>query len=101
MRMRFTLANPYALRHTNGAPAKPFCTYRRCKDKEPVRSVRFGVVCLVLLLPALSRAQQEPEELLPAGTQLYLRWDGVEAHRKAYSQTALGKMLQGDTGRFL
>jgi hypothetical protein len=62
---------------------------------------RSGVLCLLLLFPALSRAQQEPEDLLPVGTQVYLRWDGIDAHRTAYSQTALGKMLQGDTGRFL
>ena len=61
---------------------------------------RSAVVCLLLLLPAMSRAQQEPENLLPAGAQVYLRWDGVDAHRQAYSQTALGKMLQGDSGRF-
>jgi hypothetical protein len=44
---------------------------------------------------------QPPEQLLPAGTQLYARWDGVDAHRFAYGKTALGKILLGDTGNFL
>jgi hypothetical protein len=62
---------------------------------------RSEMVFLLLLLPGVSRAQQEPERLLPAGTQVYLRWDGIEAHRLAYAKTALGKMMLGDTGRFL
>src|SRR5262249_56692238 len=41
------------------------------------------------------------EQLLPAGTQIYLRWDGIAAHRAAYGKTALGQMMQGDTGTFL
>ena len=40
---------------------------------------RSAVLCLLLLLPAVSKAQQEPENLLPAGAQVYLRWDGVDA----------------------
>jgi hypothetical protein len=55
----------------------------------------------VCLAPAVARAQNAPEDLLPAGTQVYLRWDGVEAHRASYDKTALGKMMQGDTGRFV
>src|SRR5262249_4682861 len=62
---------------------------------------RWGIVALVLLLPAVGRGQEAPEQLLPAGTQVYLRWDGVEAHRAAYAKIALGKMLQGDTGKFI
>lgn len=46
-------------------------------------------------------AQDAPEDLLPATTQLYARWDGVKAHGNAYATTALGKMLAGDTGTFL
>jgi hypothetical protein len=56
---------------------------------------------LCLLLPALGRAQEAPEQLLSGKTQVYLRWDGIEAHRAAYSKTALGKMMQGDTGTFI
>ncbi len=52
-------------------------------------------------LPASLMAQDAPEDLLPATTQLYARWDGVPAHASAYAKTALGKMLAGDTGEFL
>jgi hypothetical protein len=46
-------------------------------------------------------AQDAPEDLLPASTQLYARWDGVTAHAGLYAKTALGKMLAGDMGTFL
>jgi hypothetical protein len=61
----------------------------------------FGLALVLLAFPQLSAAREAPEQLLPAGTQVYFRWDGIEAHRSAYAQTALGKMLAGDTGRFL
>ncbi len=60
-----------------------------------------GVFLLALLAPTLARAQEEPERLLPATTQIYLRWDGIEAHRADYAKTALGKTLEGDTGKFI
>jgi hypothetical protein len=62
---------------------------------------RWGLVFLLLLVPAVARAQDAPEQLLPAGTQVYLRWDGIDAHKAAYDKVALGKMLQGDTGKFV
>jgi hypothetical protein len=62
---------------------------------------RFGLVVCLLLVPQVARAQQAPDRLLSANTQLYLRWDGVEAHRAAYEASALGKTLHGDTGKFL
>jgi hypothetical protein len=37
-----------------------------------------------------------PERLLPASAQVYLRWDGVAAHREQYAQTALGQLLTRD-----
>jgi hypothetical protein len=55
---------------------------------------------LVLLAPGLARAQVVPESLLPAGAQVYYRWDGVEAHKAAYAQSGLGRMMRGDTGTF-
>ncbi len=61
----------------------------------------FGIAVVLLYVPTLARAQDAPEDLLPAGTQLYVRWDGIDAHRPAYEKTALGKMLQGDTGKFV
>lgn len=64
-------------------------------------SRRLGWALLVLLAPAAARAAEAPERLLSAGTQVYLRWDGVQAHRAAFDKTALGKIMQGDAGRFL
>src|SRR6185369_2013131 len=58
------------------------------------------VVLAVLLAPGLARAQ-EPEQLLSAKTQFYFRWDGQKPHRDAYQKTALGKMMQGDTGKMI
>ncbi len=62
---------------------------------------RAGFALLLLLFPLLARAEETPEQLLPAATQVYLRWDGVEAHRAAYDKSALGQMMQGDTGAFV
>jgi hypothetical protein len=62
---------------------------------------RIALAFPLLLLAPVARAEEEPEQLLPAGTQVYLRWDGVEAHRASYEKTALGKMMQGDTGAFI
>lgn len=70
------------------------------------------ILLLALLLPLLPNRQagarqsrqvgtQPPEHFLSAGTQLYLRWDGVEVHKDAQAKTALGQMLAGDTGVFL
>src|SRR5438874_9624996 len=64
-------------------------------------SRRVPAALVLLLLAGVARAQEAPEALLPATTQVYFRWDGVEAHRAAYDKTALGKMMQGDTGAFL
>ena len=48
-----------------------------------------------------SGRRRPPEQLLPATTQVYLRWDGVDAHRASYEKTGLGQMMNGDTGRFV
>ncbi|HTU88477.1 MAG TPA: hypothetical protein VMF69_00120 [Gemmataceae bacterium] len=57
---------------------------------------------LLLLLSGLSSAAEDvPERLLPATTQIYLRWDGVDAHQAAYGKTSLGRMMKGDTGAFI
>jgi hypothetical protein len=61
-----------------------------------------GLASLLLLTPALARgADDAPERLLPATTQIYLRWDGIDAHKTAYSKTSLGQMMKGDTGSFI
>ena len=62
---------------------------------------RHGLALLLLLFPGLIRAQEAPENLLPAAAQVYLRFDGIDPHRAAYLKTGLGQMLQGDTGTFL
>jgi hypothetical protein len=67
-------------------------------------SKRFAIALVLVLLPRLARAEElknpSPEQLLSANTQVYVRWDGLKAHRAAYEKTALGKMMQGDTGKF-
>jgi hypothetical protein len=61
-----------------------------------------ALTSLLLLVPAFARgAEDVPERLLPATTQIYIRWDGVEAHRAAYAKTGLGQMMKGDTGTFI
>ena len=60
-----------------------------------------GLALLILFLPTLASAQEAPERLLSEKTQVYLRWDGMEAHQAAFDKTALAKILQGDLGRFL
>src|SRR5262249_1502772 len=45
--------------------------------------------------------EDSPEQLLPATMQIYLRWDGIGAHRAAYAKTSLGQMMQGDSGTFV
>jgi hypothetical protein len=60
----------------------------------------FPVVALLLLPPAV-RAQELPERLLPAGTHLYFRWDGVAGQQAAFDKTALAQIFEGDTGRLL
>jgi hypothetical protein len=62
---------------------------------------RSWLVCLLILVPGLASAQNVPERLLPGGSQVYLRWDGINKHRAAFDNTAVGKMLKEDTGKFL
>lgn len=46
-------------------------------------------------------AQAKLDSYLPAHSQLYLSWDGIDAHRDVFNKSAIGKTLQGDTGKFL
>lgn len=63
---------------------------------------RHCALALVLFFaPALCMAQDAPEDLLSSKTQIYVRWDGNSAHQKAYDKTAMGKIMQGDLGKFL
>src|SRR5262245_37584476 len=59
-----------------------------------------ALALVFLFLPSLASAQNVPERLLSDKTQVYLRWDGLDAHRAAFDKTALAKILQGDMGRF-
>jgi hypothetical protein len=43
-------------------------------------------------------AADAPEKLLPASTQLYVRWDGVTAHNKAYKESIWGPVMAGPSG---
>lgn len=61
-----------------------------------------GLALVLLIIPGLVRAEdQAPEKLFSDATQIFLRFDGIEGHRAAFEKTALGKTLQGDTGKFL
>src|SRR5438309_2293744 len=62
---------------------------------------RLWLATLLVMVPEVSWAQSPPERFLPAGSQVYLSWDGIDKHRAAFDKTALGKMLQEDTGKFL
>lgn len=42
-----------------------------------------------------------PEQLLAKDCLAYLRFDGVDAHRKSFDQTAAAQVLNGDLGEFL
>jgi hypothetical protein len=53
------------------------------------------------LFPITVWGQVTPEQMLSAGNQFYIRWDGVKAHQAAHARTAVGQMLAGDTGVFL
>ncbi len=62
---------------------------------------RHVALCLLVLTPGIASAQNVAERLLPGGSQIYLRWDGLDKHRTAFDKTALGKTLKEDTGKFL
>src|ERR1051326_1151003 len=62
---------------------------------------RCALVLVVLLAPGVARAQDKLDNLLPAGSQLYLRWDGVTAHKADAEKLAVMKMWKGETGAFV
>ena len=59
---------------------------------------RCALVLVVLLAPGVARAQEKLDNLLPAGSQVYLRWDGVTAHKADAEKLAVMKMWKGETG---
>src|SRR5882762_2673434 len=65
----------------------------------PTMTKRTMLGLLFAMLPGVALAQQE--NYLPSKSQLYFRFDGMDKHQAAYDKTAVGKMMQGDTGKFL
>jgi hypothetical protein len=62
---------------------------------------RVSLALVLFLGPPALWAQSSPEHLLPAEAQLFVRWDGITAHEAAYKRSAVGQMMQGDTGSFI
>ena len=56
---------------------------------------------LFVLLPSVALAQPVQENYLPFKSQLYFRWDGMDKHQADFDKTAVGKMMQGETGAFM
>ena len=48
-----------------------------------------GCCLLLIVLAAPVRAQEPPEKLLSPTTQLFIKWDGVTAHKDAYKASAI------------
>lgn len=48
--------------------------------------------------PPTGRLEDAPERLLSPTTQLYVRWDGVTAHKEAYQASIWGPLMAGPTG---
>lgn len=62
---------------------------------------RMMAIAFCVLLPSAGWAQTAQESYLPAKSQLYFRWDGMQIHQAAFDKTAVGKMMQGEMGKFL
>src|SRR5262245_53323403 len=60
-----------------------------------------GLACVLLLVPLSASAGTPPEALLARDSLAYFRYDGLAAHEKAYGQTALARVIDGDAGDFL
>lgn len=56
---------------------------------------------LLVFAPTAAWAQTIQENYLPPKSQFYFRWDGMDMHRADFDKTAVGKMMKGDTGKFL
>ncbi|HEY3789792.1 MAG TPA: hypothetical protein VGL71_13100, partial [Urbifossiella sp.] len=52
----------------------------------------------VLAVINSARGEELPEKLLSPTSQVFLRWDGVAPHAKAYKGSALGSVMAGPTG---
>src|SRR5436190_7152754 len=66
--------------------------------------LRIGAGLLLLCLAAgAARAADPvaPEKLLAKDSLLFLRYDGLDAHRKAYDQTVLARLMREDLGELV
>lgn len=57
--------------------------------------------CPILQAQPPQKKQVAPEELLPARSLIFFRYDGTEAHRAAYQKSALGRAMKDDLGEFV
>ena len=62
---------------------------------------RLLTILLLSATPGVSLGQQGIDKYLAPNSQIYFRWDGFESHREVFDKTAAGKMLKGDTGKFI
>src|SRR5262249_40631371 len=74
------------------------CTSSPLEDTSMIKRIVLGL--FVVMLPSAAWAQTQ-ENYLPGKSQLYFRFDGMKKHQAAYEKTAVGKMMQGETGKFL
>ena len=63
---------------------------------------RMGACCLLFLVtsPAVAVEAARPERFLAANSMLYVRFDGVEAHRKAFDGSVVGELMHDELGDF-
>lgn len=61
---------------------------------------RLTLVLCLAMVPTIAQAQVQ-DSYLPSKSQFYFRFDGMTSHQAAYEKTAMGKMMQGDMGKFL
>jgi hypothetical protein len=59
------------------------------------------VILLLMGLPGVSLGQQGVDKYFAPGSQFYFHFDGIDAQREAFDKTATGKMLKGETGKFV
>jgi hypothetical protein len=66
-----------------------------------IRSISLWLVAVSLALATESAFAQGTERYLPSGSQIVVQVDAHQKTKAAYDRTALGQMMQGDTGKFL
>src|SRR5262245_58040138 len=89
------------------AIAHVFCESASLLMSPEVPMRHLATACCVLLTSAACLSAQEktrpktPEAFLSADCLAFVRYDGYDAHKKAYDQTALAKAMKDDLGEFL